>query len=143
MTYTFNIISWDQIPDNIFICDIKPTKDREKIYYFHFENGLKCFVNRIVSAKDAIEIIFNAMKDVLDNDTPQELQNYYYNNFDDIIPYNDCIKIYNYYNENKKLIEEVYNSYFDNDMDTDNESVYSYSSVSSVSSVFTAGMYCH
>jgi hypothetical protein len=111
------------IPDNIYLCDID---NWTKINYFEFENGLKCVIgaNRYLSGKNAIESIKDELDYVLENNNPEELQQYYYDNFENFISYSDCVKIFNYYYENENLIKEAYYTYFDkeeNDADENEE----------------------
>jgi hypothetical protein len=112
MNYEFNIITIDMIPSNIYLCD---KDDWTKINYFEFANGLECVIgaNRYLSGKDAIESIKNELDYVLENNNPEELQQYFYDNFENFISYSDCVKIYNYYYKNEGLIKEVYYTYFD------------------------------
>lgn len=113
MNYQFKEITMDIIPDDIYLCNKSKWKF---INYFQFDNGLKCIIgsNYKLSAKDAINTIKDEMNNVLDdNNNSDELQKYYYDNFNIFIPYSDCIKIYKYYNNNEKLIKEVFNTYFD------------------------------
>ncbi len=105
MNYELNIITRDMIPNNIYLCD-NGKDDWNKINYFEFDNGLKCVIGagRYLSGKDAIESIYDEMDYVLENNNPEELQKYFYDNFDNFISYSDCVKIYNYYYENEGLI---------------------------------------
>ncbi len=114
MNYELNIITRNMIPNNIYLCD-NGKDDWNKINYFEFENGLKCVIgaNRYLSGKDAIESMKDEMDYILENDSPEELQQYFYDNFENFISYSDCVKIFNYYNENEDLIKETYYTYFD------------------------------
>ncbi len=129
MNYELNIITRDMIPRNIYLCD-NGKDEWNKINYFDFDNGFKCVIgaSRYLSGKDAIESMKDEMDYVLQNESPEELQQYFYDNFENFINYSNCVKIYNYYYENEGLIKEVYYTYFDkeesnNDMEdsTDEE----------------------
>ena len=115
MNYDFDIITRDQIPSNIYLCNKNHENEWNKINYFEFNNGFKCIVgaNNYLSGQDAIQSIKDEMKYVLENNNPEELQHYFYENFESFISYTDCVKIYNYYSDNEDLINEVYYTYFD------------------------------
>jgi hypothetical protein len=121
MNYEINIITRDMIPSNIYLCNID---EWTKINHFKFENGLQCIVgaNRHLSSKDAIESINDELDNVLENNNPEELQQYYYDNFENFISYSDCVKIFNYYYENEVLIKEAYYTYFDREENYEEES---------------------
>ena len=53
---------------------------------------------------------------VLQNNNPEELQNYFYENFEDFKTYSDCIKILNYYTTNQYLIRDTYYTYFEQEV---------------------------
>ena len=79
MNYEINIITRDMIPSNIYLCNID---EWTKINHFKFENGLQCIVgaNRHLSSKDAIESIKDELDNVFGTNSPEELQQYYYDN---------------------------------------------------------------
>lgn len=122
MNYELNIITRDMIPSNIYLCGKNDEKDWTKINYFEFDNGLECVIgaNRYLSGKDAIESMKDELDYVLENNSPEELQQYFYDNFENFIPYSDCVKIFNYFYENKELIKEAYYTYFDKE-ESDND----------------------
>jgi hypothetical protein len=64
----------------------------------------------------------NELELVLNNNTPADLQSYYYHNIDTFINYNDCIKIWNYYINNQHLIKEVIDSFSTAEYKTESES---------------------
>ncbi len=116
MDYNINIITRNQIPSNIYLCD-GINKDWNMIHSFEFENGLQFIIGSnypISSAELIIEDISQELECVLNKNDINELQNYYYNTFENFIKYNDCCKIWNYYHNNQHLIREIINS-FNND----------------------------
>ena len=42
-------------------------------------------------------------------DTPDDIQKFFFDEYDQFIQINDCAKIYNYFHDNKQLIEEILN----------------------------------
>ncbi len=124
MDYNLSIISRDQIPNNIYLCGKNDKDEWQKINYFEFENGLKCVIgaSRYLSGKDAVESMKNELDYVLENDSPDALQKYFYENFENFISYSDCQKIFNYYTDNEELIKEAYYTYFDKEESSDDES---------------------
>lgn len=125
MDYEFDIITRDQIPSKIYLCGKNDENDWKKINYFKFENGLECVIGsgRYLSAKDAIDSVKSELDYIIDIDRPDELQTYFFENFDNFIPYQDCVKIWNYYFENEVLIKEAYYSYFDKEDTSDNDNM--------------------
>jgi hypothetical protein len=113
MDYNLNIISRNQIPPELYLCERSKNKEWELIHLFEFENGLKCILgaNFTQQVDDIIESIKNEMDYIINIDTPDELQEYYYNEFESFYKYKDCVKIWNYYHSNQNLIREVINSY--------------------------------
>jgi hypothetical protein len=121
MDYELNIISRDQIPSDIYLCERSKEKEWELIHLVEFNNGLKCIQgsNYPQEAKDIIDSIKNELDYIIDIDTPEELQEYYHDDFESFYKYKDCVKIWNYYHNNKDLIIEAYNSYFKEDSDNE------------------------
>ena len=113
MDYYLNIISRDQIPANMYLCERSDNKEWELIHLFEFDNGLKCILgaNFPQQVEDIIETIKNEMDYIININSPDELQEYYYNEFESFYKYKDCVKIWNYYHSNKYLIREVVQSY--------------------------------
>ena len=113
MDYNLNIISRNQIPADLYLCERSKNKEWELIHLFEFDNGLKCILgaNFTQQVDDIIESIKNEMDYIINIDTPDELQEYYYNEFESFYKYKDCVKIWNYYHSNQNLIREVINSY--------------------------------
>ena len=50
-------------------------------------------------------------------ESPNIIQEYFYDNFNMFVKYEDCVKIYNYFTNNKELIEEVLNKFDTNNME--------------------------
>ena len=117
MNYDLNIISRNQVPSNIYLCERSNGKEWELIHLFEFDNGLKCILgaNFPQQVDDIIECIKNDFEYIIDIDSPDDLQEYYKDNFDSFYKYKDCVKIWNYYHSNQNLIREVINSYNDED----------------------------
>jgi hypothetical protein len=123
MDHTINIITRSQIPNNIYLCT-DFNKDWDMIHSFEFQNGLQFIIgsnHSITSAELIIEDMDNELELVLNNNTPADLQSYYYHNIDTFINYNDCIKIWNYYINNQHLIKEVIDSFSTAEYKTDSE----------------------
>ncbi len=114
MDYELNIITRDQIPDVIYLCENTKDKDWRMIYLVEFENGLKCVQGSYYhqQAKSIIESIKDEMDYIINMNSPDELQEYFYDNFDNFTNYKNCVKIWNYYHNNKYLIKDVYDSFF-------------------------------
>ena len=76
MDYNLNIISRNQIPSDIYLCERSKNKEWELIHLFEFENGLKCILgaNFTQQVDDIIESIKNEMDYIINIDTPDELQ---------------------------------------------------------------------
>jgi hypothetical protein len=117
MDYNINIITRAQIPSNIYLCD-GFNKDWDMIHSFEFENGLQFIIgsnNPISSPEFIIEDMNQELECVLNTENASQLQEFYYSNFDIFINYYDCVKIWNYYNDNKHLITEIINAYDNKD----------------------------
>ncbi len=113
MDYNLNIISRNQIPTDLYLCERSKDKEWELIHLFEFENGLKCILgaNFPQQVDDIIECIKNEMEYIINIGSPDELQEYYYDEFESFYKYKDCVKIWNYYHSNQNLIRDVINSY--------------------------------
>jgi hypothetical protein len=113
MDYDLNIISRNKIPSDIYLCERSKDKEWELIHLFEFDNGLKCILgaNFTQQVEDIIECIKNEFEYIINIDSPDELQEYYQNEFESFYKYKDCVKIWNYYHSNQNLIREVINSY--------------------------------
>ncbi len=114
MQYELNIITREQIPDELYLCENTKDKEWRTIHLIEFDNGLKCVQGSYYpqQAKDIIESIKDEMDYIINIESPDELQEYFYDIFDNFTSYKNCIKIWNYYHNNRNLIEEVYTSYF-------------------------------
>lgn len=126
MDYDLNIISRNQIPNNIYLCERSEDKEWDLIHLCEFENGLKCILgaNFPQQIDDIIESLKNEMEYIINIDTPDELQEYYKDEFDMFYKYKDCIKIWNYYHNNQHLINQVINSYNNIEVDEGIETEY-------------------
>jgi hypothetical protein len=114
MEYTVNIITRNEIPNNIYLCE-GIDKDWDMIHSFEFKNGLKYIIgsnNSITSAELIIEDISHEFELVLNKNDPADYQSYYYNTFNEFINYKDCCKIWNYYHDNMNLIKELINAFY-------------------------------
>ncbi len=125
MDYDLNIISRNQIPTDIYLCENTKEKDWDMIHLVEFENGLKCVQGSYYpqQAKNIIESIKDELDYIIDINSPEELQEYFYDNFDNFKNYKDCVKIWNYYHNNKYLIEEAYNSYFNEETEEEDDNI--------------------
>ncbi len=111
------IINRDQIPEHIYLCN-GGKYEWSIIHLCEFENGLQCVFG--ANSYQTINSIIESTKDEMDyilanTNNPKELQNYFYDNFQDFKSYSDCIKIFNYYTNNQHLINQAFYSYFDQD----------------------------
>jgi hypothetical protein len=127
MDYELDIIARKQIPYDIFLCGENEKDDFECIHKYQFNNGLTYIIgsyNYIESPKDFIENMEYEMQTVLENNSPDELQQYYKDNFNIFYYYKNCEKIWNYYKKNEQLIKQVIEYYNENndvvDILTDN-----------------------
>ncbi len=90
------IISRESIPDDIYLC-AGNNKDYEweLIHLFEFENGLKFVIgaNRYIKkTEEIIEIMKHEMEYIIyENNTPEQLQDYFYYNCDNFVKYKDCV----------------------------------------------------
>ncbi len=116
MDYSIQIIQRDQVPSNIYLCGEEDSdKDFKYIHLFEFNNGFKFVIgsnNRIYSINEIIENIeFDFRITTEYNNSPDELQEYYRDEFDIFYKYKICKKIWNHYNNNKQLIQEIIDYY--------------------------------
>jgi hypothetical protein len=122
MDATLYIIERNQIPEDIYLCG-EGDDEWSMIYLCEFENGLQCILGagNYQTVESIIESTKDEMDDVLANtNSPEELQNYYYEQFQDFKQYSDCVKIFNYYINNQHLINQAYYLYFEHE-DSDEE----------------------
>ncbi len=115
MNYQIKIIDRSQVPSDIYLCGENNTKDFRHIHLFEFNNGFKYVIgsyNRINYIEEIIEYIEFDFRVVTEyNNSPDELQQYYKNEFDLFYTYKICEKIWNHYYNNKLLIQEIINYY--------------------------------
>jgi hypothetical protein len=134
MDYQIQLITRSQIPADIFLCGENDKSDFKFIHLFEFSNGFKIVYgsnNKIYSAEEIIEDIENDFKITTEyNNSPEELQEYYKDEFDIYYKYSICLKIWNYYNTNKQLIQEVIDYYkshslseYENDTEEEDEGI--------------------
>ncbi len=142
MEYELNIITRGQIPDDIYLCDNTKDNDWCMIHLVEFNNGLKCVQGSYYpqQAKSIIQSIKDEMDYIINISSPDELQEYFYDNFDNFTNYKNCVKIWNYYHKNKYLIEEVYESFY-NDLISEIDS--DLISDSELSSELDEGIHCN
>jgi hypothetical protein len=123
MNYEINIITRKQVPSDIYLCGENDKQDFRYIHLFEFENGLKYvigsynYINTVEEIIENLEFDFRTANEY--NNNPDELQEYYKNEFDIYYKYSICNKIWNYYNNNKQLIKEVIEYYKTDDENTD------------------------
>ncbi len=114
MDYQINLITRSQIPSNMFLCG-EDEDEWKFIHKFEFNNGLIYIIGssyRIYSVDEIIENLefdFRTANEY--NNNAEELQEYYKDEFDMYYKYSICQKIWNYYNNNKQLIQEVIDYY--------------------------------
>lgn len=126
MDYNLNIINRSQVPSNLYLKEA-PNKEWDMIHFFEFNNGLKYVIGSeysLGSPKHIVDDMEHELDYVLENNSPSELQDYYYEYFQEFKSLDDCVKIWNYYNTYYNLIKEVINFYkeytaSDNETDTD------------------------
>ena len=115
MDYEISIITRNQIPSEIFLCGEDDKDDFKYIHLFEFNNGFNFVIgsnNRIYDVEEIIETLetdFNVTTEY--NKDPDELQEYYKDEFDIFYKYRTCEKIWNYYNNNKQLIKDIIDYY--------------------------------
>jgi hypothetical protein len=114
MNADISIINRNNIPNDIYLCGSE-YDEWNIIHLCTFDNGLQCILgaNNYQSADSIIESSKDEMDYVLLNNNPEELQNYFYENFQDFKTYTDCVKIFNYYTINQYLIREAYYTFFE------------------------------
>jgi hypothetical protein len=113
MDYNLNIINRSQVPTNLYLKEA-PYKDWNMIHLFEFNNGLKYVIGSdysLGSPKHIVDDMEHELDYVLENNSPNELQDYYYEYFQEFKSLDDCVKIWNYYNTYYNLIKEVINFY--------------------------------
>ena len=136
MDYQIQLITRSQIPSDIFLCGENDKTDFKFIHLFEFSNSFKIVYgsnNKIYSADEIIEDIENDFRITTEyNNSPEELQEYYKDEFDIYYKYSICLKIWNYYNNNKQLIQEVIDYYksdslseYENDTEEEDEGIVS------------------
>ena len=105
----YTIISRKNIPENIYLC--KPANDDWKIIYkFSFDNDLDYYIGSNMPIDDTNVVISLVREDYYlftNFNSPVKILRYFHNEFNEFIDYDDCQKIWNYYNNNKQLIEQV------------------------------------
>ena len=115
MDYQIQLITRDQIPSNIYLCGENDEPDFRYIHLFEFNNGFKIVYgsyNRIYHVKDIIEDIELEFRITTEyNNSPADLQEYYQDEFDMNYKYKNCEKIWNHYNNNKQLIQDIIDYY--------------------------------
>jgi hypothetical protein len=119
MDYTIKIITRCQVPSDIYLCGENDNTDFRYIHLFEFNNGFKIVYgsyNCIYNVTDIIEDIENDFRITTEyNKDPGELQEYYKDEFDIHYKYKICEKIWNHYNNNKQLIQDIIDYYKDSE----------------------------
>ncbi len=118
MDYELEIISRNQIPSDIFLCGENDEKDFEFIHQYKCSNGLTVIIGSNFLINSPSEIVENIELDLETLNTinsPEELQEYYKDNYDIFYHYRDCVKIFKYYKNNEQLIKQVIDYYKEND----------------------------
>jgi hypothetical protein len=113
MDYNLSIINRSQVPANLYLKE-GPNKEWDMIHFFEFNNGLKYVIGSeysLGSPKHIVDNMEHELDYVLENNTPDELQDYYYEYFQEFKSLDDCVKIFNYYSCYYNLIKEVINFY--------------------------------
>ena len=109
MNYELDIITREQIPNSIYLCD-GINDEWSMIHRFKFDNELEFYIgsNRSIGNVDeAIEMLKNDYDTFIDFNSPSEIQEYFYNEIDMFVKYENCVKIYNYFHDNKERILEI------------------------------------
>jgi hypothetical protein len=112
--YTLSIISRDEIPEDIFLCERTKEKEWELIHQYEFSNGFKFIIGSNFpheDFKDVVETLKFDYEMIKDLNSASELQQFYYHNFDNFIKYEDCDKIFNYIKKWSSQIEEILKEY--------------------------------
>ncbi len=118
MEYELEIILRNQIPSDSFLCGENDEKDFEFIHQYKFSNGLTVIIGSNFLINSPSEIVENIELDLETINTinsPEELQEYYKDNYDIFYHYRDCVKIFKYYKNNELLIKQIIDYYKEND----------------------------
>ena len=114
MDYDISIISRKFIPKEIYLCDNEKDQEWKAIHLYHFDNGFKYvigsndYIDEFSKCVNNLKMDYECVKEV---NSASELQEYYYENFDNFMKYENCEKIYNYYKKWSNEIEEIINYY--------------------------------
>jgi hypothetical protein len=115
LSYDFNIITRKHIPENIFVWKNKESSPNDRIQQTIFSNGYESYIfDGSVPISDIIhvvEILESEYSTFGNYESPQEIQNYFYYEHNNYIEYDDCVKIFNQYHDNKSKIEEILEYY--------------------------------
>lgn len=113
----FNVkkITRKEIPDNIYLCKSINGKDWNSILLYKFKNGFNYILGTNSEYLSNIEEILLEIKSdyetIIPMLSPEELQEYYYEEFDIFQRYKYSKKIFNYYHNNREKIEDILISY--------------------------------
>lgn len=105
--YDMLVISREYIPEELYLCKNTDRNDWKEIYLFKFDNGFNHVIgsNYIINdINDIIESLKSEYEIFNNTVSASDLQNYYYENFDNFVKYEDCVKIFNHY---KKWSNEI------------------------------------
>ena len=83
--------------------------------YFKLVIGSNNKINTIEEIIETLETDYNITTEY--NKDPDELQEYYKDEFDIFYKYRTCEKIWNYYNNNKQLIKDIIDYYKVNEVE--------------------------
>lgn len=112
--YDMLITTREYIPDELYLCKKTDEEDWKDIYLFKFENGFNYVIGSNFRINDVNDIIESLKFDyeIVDNTvSASDLQNYYYENFDNFVKYEDCVKIFNHYKKWSNEIKNIINDY--------------------------------
>jgi hypothetical protein len=113
MNYETEIITQEQIPSNVYFHD--KNENYKYIHMYKFTNGLTFVIgsnNYLVYIGEIVNAMNNTINIVLKHSiSAYELQLHYQDYLGVFCSYKDCIKIFDYYNDNEHLIRQIIKYY--------------------------------
>lgn len=108
--YDVNIITRDMVPTNIYLTKSFKDTDWAMIHRFTFDNSLEFYIGAnfpITSIEEAIEHLRFDYEHFSNFESPEQIQEYFFDEYVQYIKYNDCMKIYDYFHINEKMIKNI------------------------------------
>lgn len=114
INYSAKNINRKDIPEDIYVCEFTENKDWKYIIQYKFDNGLNYIIGANTftnSINDILKSLKMEYETIIDMESPEELQVYYFDEFDIFYRYRIIEKIFNYYIINRDKIEDILLSY--------------------------------